>query len=39
MGGQAVDRMLPSLPYIHRVPVDGGLRVRLDDCPHRAGGR
>ncbi|MDX3697615.1 hypothetical protein PV726_47035 [Streptomyces europaeiscabiei] len=29
MDGQAVGRMVPSLPYIDGVPVDGGLRVRL----------
>ena len=29
MDGQAIGRMLPSLPYIDTVPVDGGLRVRL----------
>ncbi|MGW7673799.1 winged helix domain-containing protein [Streptomyces sp. NPDC054775] len=29
MDGQAVGRMVPSLPYIDTVPVDGGLRVRL----------
>ncbi|MFE4758265.1 winged helix domain-containing protein [Streptomyces mirabilis] len=26
---QSVGRMVPSLPYIDAVPVDGGLRVRL----------
>ncbi|WP_373559092.1 winged helix domain-containing protein [Streptomyces sp. Ag82_O1-15] len=29
MDGQAVGRMVPSLPYIDAVPVDGGPRVRL----------
>lgn len=29
MDGQAVGRMVPSLPYIDGIPVDGGLRVRL----------
>ncbi|MDX2993364.1 ribosomal protein uL16 3-hydroxylase [Streptomyces scabiei] len=29
MDGQAVGRMVPSLPYIDTVPVDGALRVRL----------
>ncbi|MEU1180744.1 winged helix domain-containing protein [Streptomyces sp. NPDC005820] len=29
MDGQAVGRMVPSLPYIDTVPTDGGLRVRL----------
>ncbi|MEV5989355.1 winged helix domain-containing protein [Streptomyces sp. NPDC052051] len=29
MDGQAVGRMMPSLPYIDAVPADGGLRVRL----------
>lgn len=29
MDGQAVGRMVPSLPYIDGTPVDGGLRVRL----------
>ncbi|WP_225827090.1 aldo/keto reductase [Streptomyces naphthomycinicus] len=29
MDGQAVGRMVPSLPHIDTVPVDGGLRVRL----------
>ncbi|MFG3026545.1 JmjC domain-containing protein [Streptomyces sp. NPDC048254] len=29
MDGQAVGRMVPSLPYIDGVPADGGLRVRL----------
>ncbi|WP_234329356.1 MULTISPECIES: cupin domain-containing protein [unclassified Streptomyces] len=29
MVGQAVGRMVPSLPYIDTVPVDGALRVRL----------
>ncbi|MFJ9026470.1 cupin domain-containing protein [Streptomyces sp. NPDC102259] len=29
MDGQAVGRMVPSLPYIDGVPVDSGLRVRL----------
>jgi hypothetical protein len=29
MGGQAVGRMVPSLPYLEDVPAGGGLRVRL----------
>lgn len=29
MDGQAVGHMVPSLPYIGAVPVDGRLRVRL----------
>ncbi|MEV7738869.1 winged helix domain-containing protein [Streptomyces sp. NPDC088921] len=29
MDGQPVGRMVPSLPYIDGIPVDGGLRVRL----------
>ncbi|MFD9097858.1 JmjC domain-containing protein [Streptomyces collinus] len=29
MDGQDVGRMMPSLPYIDAVPVDGSLRVRL----------
>ncbi|MEU8986988.1 winged helix domain-containing protein [Streptomyces sp. NPDC048558] len=29
MDGQAVGRMVPSLPHIDGVPADGGLRVRL----------
>ncbi|MEV8129034.1 winged helix domain-containing protein [Streptomyces sp. NPDC085944] len=29
MDGQAVGRMVPSLPYIDTVPVDSALRVRL----------
>ncbi|MGW1728056.1 winged helix domain-containing protein [Streptomyces sp. NPDC002306] len=29
MDGQAVGRMVPSLPYIDAVSVDGALRVRL----------
>jgi hypothetical protein len=29
MDGQAVGRMVPSLPYIDGIPVEGGLRVRL----------
>ncbi|MER5501981.1 MULTISPECIES: hypothetical protein [unclassified Streptomyces] len=29
MDGQAVGRMVPSLPHTDTVPVDGGLRVRL----------